>query len=340
MNNEDTIIDSQYVTESKENEKENIEQSKVESKKSIGLGEKTAYSVGGAVFGAGMTMAGQAMAADSSTENDAEVEEVKSEEVKVEADADAGAVTTAETTAETSTTQSATIADSNPKPEDSPAPEETIVATATGVRVAQVDNNESFAEAFADARAQVGPGGVFEWHGRAYSTYYKEEWDSMSSAERHNYQSSIDYNDVISNESMAQPHNDMAYQGTAHRASYEETSQVEPEPVVNARVEQTAEDVDVQVLEVGQTDLNQDGVPENAAVLKVDGHEVLVVDVDQDGTADMAFCDVDNDGQVDVADLRGENMGMPEMSAGDNYMAQADSAPDYMNDANVGMYEG
>ena len=32
-------------------------------------------------------------------------------------------------------------------------------------------------------------------------------------------------------------------------------------------------------------------------------------------------------------------MAMPEQSAGDAYMAQADNAPDYMNDANVGMYE-
>lgn len=30
---------------------------------------------------------------------------------------------------------------------------------------------------------------------------------------------------------------------------------------------------------------------------------------------------------------------MPEYSAGDAYMAQVESAPDYMNDANVGMYD-
>ena len=41
-----------------------------------------------------------------------------------------------------------------------PEPENAIVATATGIRVAQVDDNASFSLAFADARAQVGPGGV------------------------------------------------------------------------------------------------------------------------------------------------------------------------------------
>ena len=73
--------------------------------------------------------------------------------------------------------------------------------------------------------------------------------------------------------------------------------------------------------------------------MEVNGHEVLIVDIDQDGIADAALCDVDNDGQVEIADLSGENMAMPEQSAGDAYMAQADNAPDYMNDANVGMYE-
>ena len=56
-------------------------------------------------------------------------------------------------------------------------------------------------------------------------------------------------------------------------------------------------------------------------------------------TGGSPYFGVDNDGQVEIADLSGENMAMPEQSAGDAYMAQADNAPDYMNDANVGMYE-
>ena len=379
MNNEETILDPQYSNaESQKSETTSVEQPKSEEKKNIGLGEKAAYAVGGAVVGAGMTMGGQAVAATSSEK--AEIPEgTEGEEVVAAASAKPEETsTTDENTEEVSgvtveangTTVHVTgdtkveIANGNvhvssvQTTEDeqssvietqdhqtAPEPEDAIVVTATGVRVAQVDDNASFSQAFADARAQVGPGGVFEWHGRVYGTYYKDEWDNMTAEQKHEYQASIDYKDVISDESMAQHHNDMAQHNVTHHESnvhhtschHQETT-AKPE-TVNDSQDVSSEDVDVQVLEVGQTDLNGDGIPENAAVLEVNGHEVLIVDIDQDGIADAALCDVDNDGQVEIADLSGENMAMPEQSAGDAYMAQADNAPDYMNDANVGMYE-
>ena len=379
MNNEETIIDPQYSNaESQKSETTSVEQPKSEEKKNIGLGEKAAYAVGGAVVGAGMTMAGQAVAATSSEK--AEIPEgTEGEEVVAAASAKPEETsTTDENTEEVSgvtveangTTVHVTgdtkveIANGNvhvssvQTTEDeqssvietqdhqtAPEPEDAIVVTATGVRVAQVDDNASFSQAFADARAQVGPGGVFEWHGRVYGTYYKAEWDNMTAEQKHVYQASIDYKDVISDESMAQHHNDMAqhnathHESNVHHTSYHHQETTAKPETVNDSQDVSSEDVDVQVLEVGQTDLNGDGIPENAAVLEVNGHEVLIVDIDQDGIADAALCDVDNDGQVEIADLSGENMAMPEQSAGDVYMAQADNAPDYMNDANVGMYE-
>ena len=67
MNNEETILDPQYSNaESQKSETTSVEQPKTAEKKNIGLGEKAAYAVGGAVVGAGMTMAGQAVAAPSS----------------------------------------------------------------------------------------------------------------------------------------------------------------------------------------------------------------------------------------------------------------------------------
>ena len=379
MNNEETIIDPQYSNaESQKSETTSVEQPKSEEKKNIGLGEKAAYAVGGAVVGAGMTMAGQAVAATSSEK--AEIPEgTEGEEVVAAASAKPEETSTTDVNTEevsgvtveaNGTTVHVTgdtkveIANGNvhvssvQTTEDeqssvietqdhqtAPEPEDAIVVTATGVRVAQVDDNASFSQAFADARAQVGPGGVFEWHGRVYGTYYKDEWDNMTAEQKHVYQASIDYKDVISDESMAQHHNDMAqhnathHESNVHHTSYHHQETTAKPETVNDSQDVSSEDVDVQVLEVGQTDLNGDGIPENAAVLEVNGHEVLIVDIDQDGIADAALCDVDNDGQVEIADLSGENMAMPEQSAGDVYMAQADNAPDYMNDANVGMYE-
>lgn len=378
MNNEETILDPQYSNaESQKSETTSVVQPKAEEKKSIGLGEKAAYAVGGAVVGAGMTMAGQAVAApssekveipegtegdeavavaststeDSSTAN--ETEEVSGVTVdangttvhvtgdaKIEIENGNVHVSSVQTTEE----QPSSVTETQ-EHQAAPEPEDAIVATATGVRVAQVDDNASFSQAFADARAQVGPGGVFEWHGRVYGTYYKDEWDNMTVEQKHEYQASIDYKDVISDESMAQHHNDMAqhnavhHESNVHHTSYHHQEATAKPETLNDTQDVSSDDVDVQVLEVGQTDLNGDGIPENAAVLEVNGHEVLIVDIDQDGIADAALCDVDNDGQVEIADLSGENIAMPEQSAGDAYMAQADSAPDYMNDANVGMYE-
>lgn len=379
MNNEETILDPQYSNaESQKSETTSVEQPKAEEKKNIGWGEKAAYALGGAVVGAGMTMAGQAVAATSSekveipegtegqdalaaastsTEGTSITNETAEEvsgvtveangttvhvtgDAKIEIENGNVHVSSVQTTEE----QPSSVTETQ-EHQAAPEPEDAIIATATGVRVAQVDDNASFSQAFADARAQVGSGGVFEWHGRVYGTYYKDEWDNMTAEQKHEYQASIDYKDVISDESMAQHHNDMAqhnvahHESNVHQASHHNQEVTAKPETVNDSQDVSSDDVDVQVLEVGQTDLNGDGIPENAAVLEVNGHEVLIVDIDQDGIADAVLCDIDNDGQVEIADLSGENMAMPEQSAGDAYMAQADNAPDYMNDANVGMYE-
>lgn len=379
MNNEETILDPQYSNaKTQKSETTSVEQPKTEEKKNIGWSEKAAYAVGGAVVGAGMTMTGQAVAAPSSEK--AEIPEgTEGEEALAAASTSTEEISTANETVEevsgvtveanetavhvtgavkveiengnvhvssvqTTEEQPFLVTDTQ-EHQAAPEPEDAIVATATGVRVAQVDDNASFSQAFADARAQVGPGGVFEWHGRVYGTYYKDEWDNMTAEQKHEYQASIDYKDVISDESMAQHLNDMAQHNATHHdsnvnhTSYNTQETIAKPETPNDSQDISSEDVDVQVLEVGRTDINGDGIPENAAVLEVNGHEVLIVDIDQDGIADAALCDVDNDGQVEIADLSGENMSMPKQSAGDAYMAQADNAPDYMNNANVGMYE-
>jgi hypothetical protein len=41
-----------------------------------------------------------------------------------------------------------------------------------------VSDGMSFSDAFKEAREQIGPGGLFEWHGRTYSTFHENEWES------------------------------------------------------------------------------------------------------------------------------------------------------------------
>ena len=366
MNNEETILDSRYTSESDNTKKTSVEQPKISEKKKTDWTEKAAYAAGGAVFGAGVTMAGEAVAAPSAKKPEIPEEEKVLEPETVPATSEETTTGVNETNEEVSgvtveangTTVHVTgdakveiengnvhiisgqSSEGQQAPEEevnvteqhaahaAPEPEDAIVATATGVRVAHVDDDASFSQAFADARAQVGPGGVFEWHGRVYGTYYKNEWDNMTAEQKHEYQASIDYDDVISHDNMAQHQHDTAHQtGDTHYTSYQEQEQ------------DGNDDVEVRVLEVGLTDLNDDGIPENAAILEINGHEVLIVDIDRDGIADALLCDVDNDGDPEIADISEDNIIMPVQSDVDLYMAQADDAPDYMNDANVGMYE-
>lgn len=41
------------------------------------------------------------------------------------------------------------------------------------------DDSMSFAQAFSTARAEVGPHGIFAWHGGVFGTYYADEWNSL-----------------------------------------------------------------------------------------------------------------------------------------------------------------
>ena len=62
------------------------------------------------------------------------------------------------------------------------------------VAVAESINDEmSFTEAFATARAEVGPGSAFMWRGNIYGTYTAEEWSEMSAEEKAEFGSNFTY---------------------------------------------------------------------------------------------------------------------------------------------------
>ena len=75
------------------------------------------------------------------------------------------------------------------KTEDVVAPEpgETSHTLENGLKVAAVNDDLSFGEAFAQARAEVGPGGVFHWHGGIYNTYSADEWNAMTVEQKHDF---------------------------------------------------------------------------------------------------------------------------------------------------------
>ena len=193
-----------------------------------------------------------------------------------------------------------------------------------GVPVAKVDDEATFAEAFADARAQVGPGGAFEWRGNVYNTYYEEEWNNMSASERAEYQQKIDYQSIAGD--------------TAGQAAAGQTQTVMASDT--QMVDTTEVDGEIKVLGV-EAIVTDEGDQMIMAGIEVDGEQALLVDVDCDGTMDCLVVDADYDGMIDtdeiidVSDANIEVGDLVQMHDNDMYLAANDGMPDYMNDADV-----
>ena len=186
------------------------------------------------------------------------------------------------------------------------------------IRIAQVDDSDSFAEAFADARQQVGPGGAFEWRGNVYNTYYADEWESMSDEQRADFLAQIDDNQVYP------------------------TPDGEVIPA-NAELVDTPVEDPIKVLEV-ETVVDDYGNTATMATVEVEGEQAVLFDVDNNGEMDCLIVDAncDNeitadeiielpDAQIETADLQQ----MMDAGGTNNYLAYNDGMPDYMNDADI-----
>lgn len=181
-----------------------------------------------------------------------------------------------------------------------------------------VNDNMSFAQAFSAARAEVGPGGVFHWHGQSYNTYTAAEWNSMSSDQQMAFgQAAVGAGPAPS---YAPTHN--------YTAS---TSTTNPEPqIVN-------DDDDVVILGV----VHDDETGHNVGAMSIQGQDVVVVDVDGDMEFDVLLSDLNGDGVLqddEIMDIRGEGLSVASLggfSDGTDNLYASNDEPDYTNDANV-----
>lgn len=196
-------------------------------------------------------------------------------------------------------------------------------ATEAALPVAQIHNDMSFGEAFAAARAEVGPGGVFIWHGGIYNTYTADEWNAMTPQQK----------------------NDFAHQVNPEFRAQEVSIPTDTHPDVAV---QPATDSDVHVVEqhVAQNfDMGDD--VHIVGYANSEGHLVVGYDSTGDGQADVAIIDMDNNlapSDADVIMDRDGNMArlgdldneseMNQTAAMENPDVAPDM-PDYMNDANI-----
>ncbi|MBO6255833.1 MAG: hypothetical protein J6O49_19705 [Bacteroidaceae bacterium] len=199
--------------------------------------------------------------------------------------------------------------------------------------VAQMHNDMSFGEAFAAARAEVGPGGVFIWHGGIYNTYTADEWNAMTPQQKNDFAHQV--NPEVRAHEVPTPtdaHPDVA----AH-------------PTTEAEVHPASDTGDVHLVEqqIAQNfDMGDD--VHIVGYANAEGHLVVGYDSTGDGQADVAIIDVDNDLRPSDADvimdregnmatlgeLNNEQTDPNQMTAMENPDVAPDM-PDYMNDANI-----
>ena len=201
--------------------------------------------------------------------------------------------------------------------------ETTEQTTESSLPVAQMHNDLSFGEAFAAARAEVGPGGVFIWHGGIYNTYTAEEWNAMTSEQK------ADFAQQVNPEVRA---HDVPTPTDNHPDVAVHTTQAEDVAVVDSDSQSAGQDDgDVHIVGYG----------------KIDGHLAVGYDTTGDGQADVAIIDVDDSGDVSspdiVVDTQGNMTTVGEIAGEEdlNQLASIDNPdvapdmPDYMNDAMI-----
>lgn len=249
------------------------------------------------------------------------------------------------------------------------------MAVATGVT-----DEMSFGDAFAAARAEVGPGGAFEWRGGVYGTYTADEWANMTAEEREAYQDNFNWNNRSEADVQPvdgdgevvepQPEEPAAEEPAVEEPAVEEPAAEEPaveepaaeepaveepaveEPVVEVEpeveepvveeptIEEPVAEVDPEVEILGVVHDEELGT---VGAVTVDGEEVLLIDVDTDGTFDALVADANHDGEIsdnEIVDITEENLSVADVAAAagveDPTYASYEGEPDYVNDADTG----
>jgi hypothetical protein len=172
----------------------------------------------------------------------------------------------------------------------------------------------SFDEAFAAARAEVGAGGAFEWRGGLYGTYYAEEWEAMSDAEKDEFGDKFEFTLAEETEDVDEqnltpldtPLNELLTEDeTTDTTENEILEEVDSEDGVltedlgSEDGSEPAVEVDVDnVYNVTDAYGNESSYVEAT----VGGEEVQLVDVDGDGNVDVLVYDENNDGTISEAE--------------------------------------
>lgn len=152
-------------------------------------------------------------------------------------------------------------------------------------------DNMSFREAFGAARAELGAGGVFRWHGNIYNTYTADEWNAKTAKEQDDFAEQVGAE--ISAEDVDTDVNIVSNDNVNGN-----------EVAVSEQAAETTENADDDVRVLGYGDVTLDnGRTVTVEELEVNGQRVAVIDVDQDGEADLAMTDLNHNQQMDEGEV-------------------------------------
>ena len=159
-----------------------------------------------------------------------------------------------------------------------------------GVNVAQPHNDLSFGEAFAAARAEVGPGGVFHWHGGIYNTYTADEWNAMSHEQKQEFAQQV--KPEISANEVHTPTDANTHIVVEHHVYHHDS---------NPSANEAQKTDDVQVVSEKAADADSD--VHIVGYGEVKGHAAVGIDMDGDGQADVAIIDIDDNQRLSDPDI-------------------------------------
>ena len=183
-----------------------------------------------------------------------------------------------------------------------------------GLKVATVDDSMSFSQAFEAARAQVGAGGLFTWHGNIFNTYTADEWKAMSNADKHQFAeqvkpeipaSEVDTKQVAEAESQISDDDVQIAHESAQHQDHDVEIQSSRVDEANAQVttwNELAESDDVRIVGYKDIDVGR-GRSISMQELEINGQRVAVIDVDKDGEPDLAMTDLNHNQQMDEGEV-------------------------------------
>lgn len=235
----------------------------------------------------------------------------------------------------------------DPVPSPDPKPNLSLIVDESIQTATRVDDAMSFSQAFAEARAEVGPGGVFEWHGNLYGTYTAEEWDHMSAAERAEYNEHFAWANSSErtghNGSTASDEVQVVRHETVPQTSY--NAQPDDEVSTNTNGEATNDTQNAEVEVLGVEHDAESGMNFGAAL--VDDQEVILIDVDNDSVFEIMAVDTNQDNQItenEMADISNQRLTVDDMGGFNNSNPNANlyastDGPDYLDYSNNDVYE-